>query len=225
MPKFTHAIFDFDGTIADSMSIWTTAASDYLRSKGMENAGDIDNLARPKGLMETVMCMKEHFCLQDAPQDIFDEICNTVGERYKNDIPLKSGILEILEDLRAKNIGMCIATASTKEHVAAALKRWGIYDFFCFIITCDEVGIGKYSPLIYCEAAKKMQCEPARCLVFEDGVHGVISAHQAGFFVVGIYEESLADQKERVKANCDFYLSDLKNWQGIEYVPPRSRFG
>jgi len=216
MKEIGYIIWDFDGTIADSMNVWVRSASNYLRSKGVKDPGDIDTMARPKGLMETVFLMKRHFELEETPQQIFDEICEQTGELYKHKIALKEGVEQVIKDFAAYGCHMCIATASTPEHVWAALSRWNLAKYFDFIITCDDVGVGKYSPLIYQQAAERMNAEPEETAVVEDGLIGILSAKKAGFFVIGIYEEAIPEKTAECHAASDIYFSKWTEWQGCD---------
>ncbi|MBQ9992819.1 MAG: HAD family phosphatase [Firmicutes bacterium] len=216
MKEIGYIIWDFDGTIADSMNVWVRSASNYLRSKGVKDPGDIDTMARPKGLMETVLLMKRHFELEETPQQIFDEICEQTGELYRHKIALKEGVELAIRDMAEAGLSMCIATASTPEHVWAALHRWGLAEHFDFIITCDDVGVGKYSPLIYQQAAERMNAEPEETLVIEDGLMGILSAKKAGFAILGVYEAAIPEKTAECHAASDIYFSKWSQWQGFD---------
>lgn len=207
--RFCAVIWDFDGTIADSMQVWLNCTDEYLLRQGIKPVVDIKKIAKPKGLMDNIRCMRQYYMLEQSDEEIYADICAHVGEIYKTELQPKSGAVEAVKYLHSKGLRMCIATASTAEYVLAAVKRWGISDCFSFITTCEEVGASKSKPLIFMQAAERLQALPQQTLVFEDGVVGAATAVQAGFFVIGIGEPALADRADELKDICQCYLQDL----------------
>lgn len=61
-------------------------------------------------------------------------------------VPLKAGVLPFLERLHKENVRMCIATATDHELAKAALERLDVLQYFDFIFTCYDAGVGKNTP-------------------------------------------------------------------------------
>ena len=68
--------------------------------------------------------------------------------------------------------------------IAAALDALGIADAFAAVVSSDEVADGKPAPDVYLLAATRLGVAPARCLVVEDSLNGVLAARAAGMTVV-----------------------------------------
>lgn len=94
-------------------------------------------------------------------------------------IPVKEGVIELLEWLKANNIPTAVATSTHKELAAIKLKHAGIDHYFDHLTCGCEVSNGKPDPEIYLLAAERMNVEPAQCIAFEDSNNGVISAVSA----------------------------------------------
>lgn len=105
-------------------------------------------------------------------------------------------------------VSMCIATATDKYLIEAALKRCNIEKYFKEIFTCGEVGESKYSPKIYREALKFLNGKRMDTLVFEDAVYAASTAKEDGFKVVSVYDKS-EEKQELLKGISDFYLKDF----------------
>lgn len=89
-----------------------------------------------------------------------------------------------------------------------AFERLGIAKYFDRIFTCEEVGAGKTKPDIYLRAAEYLGTRPEETVVFEDVIHAIRTAKQAGFQVVGIYDETSKDDQEEVRREADWYCRE-----------------
>ena len=91
------AIFDMDGTLIDSMSFWKNLASEYLNRKGIEKIpGDILEAIKPMTMSESAALFKQRFSLSG---DVEAQMNGMMDEHYREDIPLKPGVLEYLQRL------------------------------------------------------------------------------------------------------------------------------
>ncbi|MDO8260286.1 MAG: HAD family hydrolase, partial [Candidatus Magasanikbacteria bacterium] len=107
---------------------------------------------------------------------------------------LMSGVLEILEKAKNKELLMAVTSGGhKKEKLVEILKLHNIYDYFSVIVSSDDVTRGKPAPDVYLEASKKLGQKVDDCLAFEDSPNGVVAAGLAGICVYGIN----ADEKTR----------------------------
>lgn len=203
------AIFDVDGTLLDTMPVWTTAGVRYLQTLGIE--------AEP-GLAETLFSMtvdmaagymKEKYDLQQTPEEICRGVINMVEDYYRHHADFRTGARELLEQLRNAGIPMTIATSTNLHCILAAFDRLGYTDYFDAILTCPEMGTHKSEPDIFYEAARIMETEPSETWVFEDGLYAIKTAKNAGFKAVGIYDEASKADQEEIKTWSDKYVIDL----------------
>ena len=95
------------------------------------------------------------------------------------------GIPEYLEKLDALKVPMAIASSSTPELIREVTKRLGITKYFREFVSGYEVEKPKPDPCVYLTAAKKINVDPAQCIVLEDSHNGVLSAKAAGMFCIG----------------------------------------
>jgi HAD superfamily hydrolase (TIGR01509 family) len=99
-------------------------------------------------------------------------------------IPLKSGLLELLDWVEAQRLGKAVATSTYKARALFKLERAGIASHFDFVVGGDEVAKGKPAPDIFLAAAAALGAEPKNCLVLEDSAPGVRGALAAGMQVI-----------------------------------------
>lgn len=210
------AIFDVDGTLLDSMEIWEDAGARYLRRSGVEPEKNLSEILYPMTMAEGAEYVKERYQLEFALDEIIQGVLDTVRDFYFYEASVKPGVKELLVWMKEKNIPMTAATASDREHIESAFKRLGIDGYFRRIFTCSEVGAGKRQPLIYEEAATYLGAKPGELLVFEDALYALMTAKNAGFRTVGVYDRFSEGEQKEIKRQADIYLRDLTDLEWKE---------
>lgn len=200
-------IFDFDGTLFDSMFIWDTAGEVYLRSIGKEPETDLQKVLKSMSLLQSAEYIREKYHISLSVEDIMDGVNRTVEDFYFHTVKPKPGVMTFLEELYRRNIRMCIATATDRYLVEAALQRGEMHHFFSEIFTCTEVGSGKERPDIFRKAMEHLQTDRGTTVVVEDAYHAAHTARQDGFMVVGVYDAHESRQQELLHL-ADIYLTD-----------------
>lgn len=119
--------------------------------------------------------------LRKAYGDDLDRLHAEWRQRYNQvvfheAIPVKAGVIELLQWLKAQQIPTAVATSTQKEVASVKLKLAGLDHYFDSITTGCEVSHGKPDPEIYLLAASRLKIAPERCLAFEDSNNGVRAA-------------------------------------------------
>ena len=204
------AIFDMDGTLIDSMGFWRNLATEYLSSKGVAQVPEeILRKIKPMTMSQSAALFQKVFGLRG---DVEAEMNDMMDEHYRNDIPLKNGVRDYLEMLRGQGVRMCVASATAEQLMESCLSRLGIRDYFAFLLSCETVGAGKSSPLVYHESAKRLQANPDEIAVYEDALYAVQTAKNAGYYVIGVYDEGAAKNWEAVTKIADEVII---NWEDL----------
>lgn len=195
------AIFDMDGTLIDSMGYWKNLASEYLHSKGVETLPpDLMERIKPMTMSESAALFRREFGLSGDPEAEMNGMMET---HYEKDIPLKEGVADYLQSLRSKEVRMCVASATAEYLMEACLTRLGVREYFEFLLSCETVGEGKNSPLVYHTAAKRLGAAPQDIAVYEDALYAVQTAKNAGYYTVGVYDDGVARKWETIEKTAD----------------------
>ncbi|MGB8456002.1 MAG: HAD family phosphatase [Anaerocolumna sp.] len=204
--KIKGAIFDLDGTLLDSMFIWDTIGGNYLQSRGITPMENLNETFKNMSLKEAAQYYRKNYGLTEDVKTIVDGVNQMIGHYYYEQVLPKEGIKEFLDILVKEGVKMCVATATDLHLADAALKRTGLRDYFCSIITCTGVGSGKDKPKIFETALLELGSPKENTVVFEDALYAVQTAKEAGFTVVGVYDSSEADNEETIKKRVDIFI-------------------
>ncbi len=214
---FNCAIFDMDGTLLDSMEMWHTASDKYLVSKGKIPEKNLWDKVKWLNMTETVDYLISKYGLSGNAEEIQKEILRQIQDEYENNLLLKGGAAEILKTLNENKIPCVLATATDRSCVIPCIKRLGIEKYFTAVITCLDLNTSKSKPLIFERAAELGNSTPENSLVFEDALHALRTAHNAGFKTCAVYDKSDEEKTEppetdwqRILKIADIKVKSLK---------------
>lgn len=203
-------IFDFDGTLVDSMWIWDNLLIDFLRRYGYET---------PQSLLDEVAYMSleqssRHVCglydLPLTPGQVNQEWSDMIRDSYAHKIMLKPGVSEFLKHLKREGKVLAIATANSREMTEECLKNNGIFELFDVLVYADDVGVGKSDPKIYIETLNRMNMHADDAVLFEDILKALETAKSIGLDVVIAEDSAAVNDKEVLKASADMYISSFE---------------
>ncbi len=187
MMKYQAAIFDMDGLLLDTERIALNTFIEACRACYFEP--DIDVYMRCIGTIgEKTREILTAGYGRDFPYTAVEKIWSEKYERAitDNSIPLKLGVMDLLDYLKQSRVKMAVATSTEYERACKKLHGTGVGHYFKIIVGGDQVEKGKPDPEIYLKVAGLLNEEPTNCLVFEDSDNGVLSAHKAGMNVIQV---------------------------------------
>lgn len=210
-------IFDFDGTLFDSMYVWKDVGIRYLKHQNITPRQDFQQTVSSMTLYQAAQYVSCCYPIGQSAEQIMDGVNRLVEDEYVHHVLPAAGVEHLLGKLAEKQVKMVIATLSERHHVAAALKRCHLDHYFTDIITARQVPTGKHSPKIYFAAMQACGAQKENTIVVEDSFSAARTAHNAGFTVIGVYEKSEPEQKQMMEI-CDLYVKDLTQWKVEEFI-------
>lgn len=198
-------LFDFDGTLVDSMATFGSVMIRILDEHGISYGEDIIKIITPLGYHGTAKYFRELGIDRSA-----DELVAIMNEYarpdYENKIEAKEGVIETLRALRARGDSLNILTASPHIMLDPCLARLGVLDLFDNVWSSDDFGTTKSNPEIYKMAAKRLGVSVGDVIFVDDNINAVKTAKAAGTVAYGIYDESSADSADEMRAVAARYL-------------------
>ncbi|MDR2619061.1 MAG: HAD family phosphatase [Treponema sp.] len=206
---FEAAIFDLDGTLVDSMSLWEQVFRNWQfslnRAPDREAAEAVKNMA----LTQSAEFVVRRFGLGIQPETVISQWESLALDEYREKVPLKNGAGELVRALAARGMKLGIATSSFPAACEAVLGRHGIREFFSSIIYTDEIKSspgnagesgkvrGKGFPDIWLAAASRLGVAPSKCVVFEDLRESLKGCRAAGIGAfIAVYDGTAPDWQE-----------------------------
>ena len=214
---FDAVVFDMDGVIFDSeravMNCWLLLADKY----GIKDIEKPYLACTGTTVQKTKQIMLEAYG-DDFPYDEYaKEASRMYHEKYDGGrLPMKSGVIEILDFLKSNGKKIALASSTRKETVINQLRDARILDYFDEVITGDMVTRSKPEPDIFLLACEKIGVEPNRAYAIEDSYNGIRAAFRGGLRPIMVPDLLPADQEMREKAeevidNLDNVVLYLRN--------------
>ena len=203
--NITGAIFDFDGTLFDSMHVWNGIRYKFFEILGLELTPEEEEMFKGLFLRESLNLAIERFNLDKSYEELLEMLFDYIKSRYLVETEPKNDIIDFLEKLKSKGVKMGIATATGESALLAVLEKYGMTDYFSAIYSTYTVGASKTEPKVYDVVLDAIGTDKETTWVFEDALYAAKTAKANGYNVVGIYDKSEPNQEE-LKNLVDIYI-------------------
>lgn len=191
-------IFDVDGTLLDSMPMWARLDIDYLEGMGYHPEPDFCTKVKMMTISDASIFIRDYFGVDRSPEQITREIMEMAYSRYEKDLILKPGAAELIKALKNMGYHLVVATANEYDMVKKCLERNEIMQYMDGLVTCTMVGSSKQKPDVYLKACEVAGATVEESVIFEDSSYAINTAVNAGFDVIGVYDETEKDQWDSI---------------------------
>ena len=190
-----------------------------LFRSGYEPKENLNEVFKNMSLRQAARYYQTEYGVKLGIDEIMDGVNAMLERYYCFEVPLKPGVEELLKRFRASGVKLCIATATDRYLVEAALKRCKALSYFGEIFTCNEVGHGKDEPDIFEAALRFLGTEKSETVVFDDALYAIKAAKEAGFPVAAVCDSHEKNQEE-IRVLSDVYLKDLAQLDKLQKLLP-----
>ena len=202
--SFQAAIFDMDGLLVDTEPLWRRAEIKVFGRVGVELTEGMTHQTTGLRVDEVV----QHWFARlpwtgESREEIADGILEEVTHLIAKEGVLLPGVTDCLEQMRVAGLKIGLASSSPLKLIEAVVEKFGLGAWFGVVESAEKEPFGKPHPAVFLNAARRLEVHPARCLVFEDSVNGLIAAKAARMTCVVV---PAAEQFTDVR----FGLADLK---------------
>jgi HAD superfamily hydrolase (TIGR01509 family) len=201
-------IFDMDGLMLDSQRIATTALKNAVSHYGylLNDEANLQLVGRNR--RDSNEILRSIFGLK-FPIDPIREYARQLFYEYVKDdgIPIKTGLLKLLDFLDKKNMSTAVATSTNRDDCIANLDKCDLTRRFKIIVCGDEVAVGKPEPDLFLKASELLQVAPKFCIVLEDSNAGIRAAQAAG--MIPIMVPDLIEPTAEIKSLAHIVVPSL----------------
>lgn len=183
LPTGTRAlIFDCDGTLVDTLPIYAGAWAYGFEPSGQTMSRDW-YFARAGHSEHSLMDLfdQDHGVTVDR-----DQVIKLMRTRFLADIAAVKEINAVAGIARRCDLPMAVASGGSSQIVSACLNAAELAELFSAIVTIEDVSRPKPAPDLFLEAARRLNVEPAHCVVFEDSPQGIEAARAAGMYAIDV---------------------------------------
>eukprot|EP00124_Ichthyophonus_hoferi_P001994 Ihof_evm16s121 gene=Ihof_evmTU16s121 len=184
----THVIFDMDGLLLDTESIYTKVTQDIVAPYGKVFTWEIKTQLMGKKSSEAGKILVDALDLPISPEK-YIELRESMQEEMFRHCSLMPGIGKLINYLHNHNIPIAVATGSSDNmYNIKTTNHKELFSLFDHVVTGDDQDVchGKPAPDLFQVASSRFKVlpnSPANCLVFEDALNGVEAAVAAGMNV------------------------------------------
>lgn len=213
--KYSTYLFDFDGTLVDSMPTYVSVMLRILDENGIGYDKDIIKIITPLGYSGTAKYYVEHYGLKMSEDEIVRRMQTYIYDEYAHRILAKPDVIETLRQLKSEGKCLNILTASPHSVLDVCLDRLGMRELFTNVWSCDDFETAKSDPQIYISAAERMGVSPSEVLFLDDNLNANKTASAAGMTVCGVFDPSSAEYADEIKAVADYYIESFRELLSI----------
>ncbi len=212
--KYKTFLFDFDGTLVDSMPAYVSLMLRILDENNIKYESDIVKIITPLGYAGTAKYFRT-LGITLSEEEIVARMNEYAYDEYAYNIPAKPNVISVLRKLRQSGCSLNVLTASPHKVLDPCLERLGIYDLFENVWSCDDFKTTKADPDIYVKAAQRLGVSVGDVLFLDDNFNADKTAKSAGMKVCGVYDASSAEYTDEIKSVSDCYINDFSELLGL----------
>lgn len=175
--KMKAIIFDFDGLIVDTESIWYESYKEVLSNYGYEL--ELERFSKIIGTHDTEFFSYITRELQVEPGEI-EKAARKLYSVKMGEPALREGVEDYLKEAKELGLKIGLASSSNREWVEGYLKQLNIFKYFDVIKTSNDVSEVKPNPELYLKAIESLGITSSEAFAFEDSLNGLKAARAAG---------------------------------------------
>ncbi|MBQ2714955.1 MAG: HAD family phosphatase [Clostridia bacterium] len=202
-------IFDFDGTLADSMPTWSEGMMQAIKKSGVEYPENIIEILTPLGDVGGTKYLEKMPGMKYSAEELRQMVVEYTTPRYLEKVQAKESVIEYVKSLKKLGKKTAVLTASAHSRIDGCIKRWGLWDSFDLVRTCDDYAMTKANPKIYDEIAQELGVEKNKIAFFDDNLEVIRTVKQAGMFAVGVYDESGKGFLDKLMSEADVFVQKM----------------
>ncbi|MCL1882290.1 MAG: HAD family hydrolase [Defluviitaleaceae bacterium] len=200
-------IFDMDGVLIDSQPLHYELDIKVLKACGYPAQLSTVIPYTGMGNPDRWPKYKEDLGLSEEPERLIEMAEEAMRELFTTaNLAAIEGIPMLLDGIKALGIRCGVASSSSHELINLVLEKIGLEKSFDFIVSGEDVSVGKPAPEIYLKAAEKAGVPPKTCIAVEDAPAGILAAKNAGIVCIAYRNPNTLGQEF---GNASYVISNF----------------
>lgn len=209
-PEYKAIIFDMDGTLIDSMWVWTRLDEKFFEERNMTMPNSLAKDIEGLSMQQTAEYFIKTFHLNYSVTELVELWNEMAAWEYTHEVPYKEGADSFLKYAKEHGMKIGIATSNSRELVELVDKRLSFLPYVDVLVTSNEVPNGKPEPDIYLKVAEQLQVKPEECLVFEDIPSGILAGKRAGMSTCAVQDDFSSHLEDEKRNLADYFINSFQ---------------
>jgi len=202
------AIWDLDGVLVDTGEIHYLAFAATLPSFGIPFSRELFAKIFGMGNREALELLTGAPLAEARLAAIIEQKETTFRRMIHGRARPLPGALEWLANFKEWGILQALASSAPQENIDTLMDELVLRGYFQAIISAPGSGLpGKPDPAVFLEAARRLEIEPAACVVLEDATAGIEAAKRSGMRCIAV---TTTNVRERLLA-ADYVVDSLES--------------
>jgi beta-phosphoglucomutase family hydrolase len=208
VPGSSAVIFDMDGVLIDSGAYHRAAWEALLAELGIPLPPEFWRRTIGRPAEDGIARLLGRTLSGAEARDLSRRKHAHYTRLAREGLPPIPGAPGFVHELARQGVPRAVATSARRSDAMTLLAHAGLLEQFRILVTADEVQNGKPEPDVYLAAARGLDVEPSRCLVFEDSLVGVLAGRAAGMRVIGL--TTAHTEAELLGAGAERVIADFE---------------
>jgi sugar-phosphatase len=183
-------IFDMDGLLVDSETVWLIAETAMIESRGRKYTHDVREQIIGMRMDEFMVILHDHFQFEESISELVDELNQRMLQLIPTHVKPQPGAQALIDYVKTRGWPVAIASSSPTSIIDAIVEAQGWENVFQVRHSADDEQYGKPAPDVYLAAARALHVDPARCLALEDSPNGSRAAVAADMTCYAVPDKS-----------------------------------
>lgn len=211
-------IFDCDGTLLDSMTMWHSLDDRIAERAGVVFTKADKDFLTAGTLRECADYMHDRHGIGASGADVERMINDETARWYANEAVARPGAEAFVRALHAAGVPMAVASSTPAQNLRLGLRTAGLEPYMSAIISVEDVGAPKREPVVYDAARAVLGTERERTWGFEDALYAVRTLAKAGYRTVGVHDSDVAGTRDELAAAADLFIASFTELSAEEFL-------
>jgi HAD superfamily hydrolase (TIGR01509 family) len=200
-------VFDFDGTIVDSMMMVFNALNDALRKRSLPEI-EVEHLGQMAGLPLVDIIRAKNYISESTAKEVEKEVFEQYVEFCTKSCRLLPNVMITLKTLKNKQKKLGLLTTTPRKPLMSVAEKFSLQDYFD-IMLAKEDGKNKPDPEGLERIIKEFGVEKNECLYVGDSPIDILTGKAAEIKTVAVVT-GIATVQQLRKTKPDYIVPSIE---------------
>lgn len=214
-------IFDMDGCLLDSISIWRSTDEFACELAGIPFTKELHDHITTLTLEEAAAFFHEQYGVMESAADMVKAVLGHMLGFYESEVEAKRGALDFVRAVYGSGLPLCVLSSSPQSFLQAGLTHTGLLSFFDdrLVISAEDRGWAKRKPDTFDKVCALLGTDPSETWLFDDSWYALARAREAGLRTVGVFSDDNCGTHEDLARHSEIVVDDFTQLDPRDFLP------